>query len=218
MATAKQLAALKKGREARAKKLGRKSPVKKRATRIAKKSAPRPRKKIADKSVIIVTLRNGRKGFVTISDTVDTNVKLAHKMPKNTAFKKAREIFAQFGRKLKTVEVHDAKKFDGTGYAKNPVPPSSKVKLENAAGLYEDFTGHKADHYDEYNIDWPTVALTVGKCDGVLYETVRDGITEHYIHKFKKSARPVLAASHDGKALALIGGKFAFTERGIVDH
>lgn len=217
MATAKQLAALKKGREARAKRLAKK-PIKKRATRVAKKSPVKARKKITEKSVIVITLRNGRKGFVTASDTVDTNINLAHKMPKNTAFKKAREIFAQFGRKLKTVEVHDAKKYDGTGYAKNPVPPSSKIKLQAAAELYEDFTGHKADHYDEYNVEWPHVGLKIGKCDGVLYETVRDGITEHYIHKFKKSARPVLAASHDGKALALIGGNFAFTERGIVDH
>lgn len=55
-------------------------------------------------------------------------------------------------------------------------------------------------------------------CDGILYETVRDGKVEHYVHKFKKGARPVLAAGHDGKSLALIGGKFTFTERGIVDN
>lgn len=65
---------------------------------------------------------------------------------------------------------------------------------------------------------WPDVALNVGLCDGVLYETIRDGITEHYVHKFKKSARPQLIAGHDGKTLGLIGGKFTFTERGIVDN
>ena len=62
------------------------------------------------------------------------------------------------------------------------------------------------------------VGLTIGKCDGILYTTVRDGETEAYIHRFKKSARPTLAASHDGESLSLIGGKFDFTERGIVDR
>lgn len=61
------------------------------------------------------------------------------------------------------------------------------------------------------------VGLKVGHCDGILYTTVRDGKTEKYIHKFKRSSRPLLAASFDGKSLVLIGGSYQFTERGIVD-
>lgn len=60
--------------------------------------------------------------------------------------------------------------------------------------------------------------LTIGECDGVMYSTVRDGVPEKYCHQFKKSARPLLVASHDGAQLALIGGNFTFTERGIVDN
>lgn len=51
-----------------------------------------------------------------------------------------------------------------------------------------------------------------------MYTTVRDGEVEKYIHRFKKSARPILAASHDGKQLVLIGGDFVFTECGITDN
>lgn len=51
-----------------------------------------------------------------------------------------------------------------------------------------------------------------------MYETVRDGKTEHYIHKFKKHARPILGASHDGTQLVLIGGNFTFTDAGITDN
>lgn len=90
--------------------------------------------------------------------------------------------------------------------------------MAKAIDLYQNFTGHNADFYDTMDIDWPDVGLKVGLCDGILYECVRDGKVEHYVHKFKKAARPILASGHDGKSLALIGGKFTFTERGIVDN
>lgn len=100
----------------------------------------------------------------------------------------------------------------------NPVPPSSRSKVAQAAKLYEEFTGHDADWYQNIDVDWPDVALQVGKCDGILYTTIRDGVTEKYIHRFKKSAQPLLVASHNGKLLGLVGGNFQFTERGIVDN
>lgn len=63
----------------------------------------------------------------------------------------------------------------------------------------------------------PDVGLKIGHLDGVLYTTVRDGKTEKYIHKFKRSSRPLLAVSFDGKNLIMLGGAYQFTERGIVD-
>jgi len=97
------------------------------------------------------------------------------------------------------------------------VPPSSRARLNDAAELYEDFSGHNADSIEEHEIDWPREGLKVGKCDGILYSTTRDGELEHYIHRFKKPARPDFGVSHDGSQLLLIGGKFRFTDRGIVD-
>ncbi len=102
--------------------------------------------------------------------------------------------------------------------ASNPVPPSSRAKLTAATKLYEEFSGHDGDFIDTVKAPHFDTGLTVGECDGILYTTIRDGEKESYIHKFKKSARPLLAASHDGASLALIGGNFNFTDRGIVDN
>jgi hypothetical protein len=101
--------------------------------------------------------------------------------------------------------------------APNPVPESKKSRLYEAAERFERFTGHDATYYDEVQVSFPDVAFNVGKIDGIMYETKREGKTEHYCHKFKSSARPVFAVSHDGKQLLAIGGKFRFTDRGIVD-
>lgn len=106
------------------------------------------------------------------------------------------------------------------------VPPSRRVKLRNAHGaefeaaakLYEDFTGHQAEPLANIPAPkMPKVALVVGRCDGVLYSTVRDGKKEKYIHQFKAKDAPILCVSPDGYQILLIGGNFRFTELGIVD-
>lgn len=112
----------------------------------------------------------------------------------------------------------------------NPVPASSRVRaksaltsreraeFDRAAKLYADFTGHDAAPLARVKVpNHPAVALCIGFCDGILYSTVRDGVKEKYIHKFRASDRPVFAVSPDGKQLLLIGGAYTFTERGIVD-
>ena len=98
------------------------------------------------------------------------------------------------------------------------MPLSKTARVNEAADRYERFTGHDAEFVDEVPVNFPDVGFTVGKIDGIMYETVREGKTEHYCHEFKKSARPTFAVSHDGKQLLSIGGKFRFTDRGIVDN
>lgn len=90
--------------------------------------------------------------------------------------------------------------------------------MANARKLYSEFTGHDADTYRKIHVPSPKAALHVGDCDGILYTTVRDGVKEHYIHKFKQTARPAFAVSDDGRQILLIGGNFTFTERGIEDN
>jgi len=107
----------------------------------------------------------------------------------------------------------------------NPVPPSSRAttrsreaRIAEAGKLFEQFTGHDASEVIE--IDMPAVhdvMLNIGEIDGILYTTVRDGVVEKYIHKFRKNCRPLFAVSHDGKQLYMLGGSYDFTERGIVD-
>jgi len=57
----------------------------------------------------------------------------------------------------------------------------------------------------------------MGKCLGIMYETVRDGEREQYIHEFNKTARPLLTVSSDGLQLYLIGGSYSVTDKGIED-
>jgi hypothetical protein len=109
----------------------------------------------------------------------------------------------------------------------NPVPPSSRAgvlrKLSGALGkasdLYERFTGHDAVELGTVKQPVvPEVMVVIGSLDAVQYTTVRDGITEHYIHKFHKKDAPVLCSSPDGSSIWVIGGNYHFTERGIVDQ
>ena len=106
------------------------------------------------------------------------------------------------------------------------VPPSSRARrrprqgdeVTRAADLYERFTGHDAENATRVQVKpLPKVAAVIGPCDGVLYTTVRDGVEERYIHKFRKSDKPLLCVSPNGDQILLVGGRYRFTSAGIVD-
>lgn len=107
--------------------------------------------------------------------------------------------------------------------ATNPVPPSSRhgtleSQRAKAGLLYETFTGHSPG--EEIIIDrpgYPDVMSVIGDIDGIMYTTVRDGVTEKYIHKFKMNSRPLFCVAPDGLTLYMIGGSYEFGDRGIVD-
>ncbi len=111
---------------------------------------------------------------------------------------------------------------------RNPVPPSSRAgmitrriknQIDQAADLYERFSGHDAEEIGKVKIPpLPDVGVAIGTVDGIMYTTVRDGVTEKYIHKFHKRDQPLFVVSPDGKSLFLLGGVYTFTERGIVDR
>lgn len=107
------------------------------------------------------------------------------------------------------------------------VPPSSrshvrrraKSSAQRAALLAERFTGHDAEILADIEVDpLPDAVAVIGECDAVCYTTVRDGRRESYIHEFRSRDKPLLAVSPDGRRLLLIGGRYLFTERGIVDR
>lgn len=107
------------------------------------------------------------------------------------------------------------------------VPPSSRARtrprsqhaeLRKAASLYERFSGHEAEDCGRIKVrPFPKVGVAIGKIDGVMYTTIRDGKTEKYIHKFHRGDEPLFVVSPDGRQIFMIGGRFDFTERGIVD-
>lgn len=106
------------------------------------------------------------------------------------------------------------------------VPPSSRAKsrkrvsahrdVSRAATIFERFTGHEAQEVGYVDVTMPKALAIVGDLDGVLYTTVRDGITERYKHEFAAKDKPMLCVSPDGR-LHVVGGRYRFTERGIVD-
>ena len=63
----------------------------------------------------------------------------------------------------------------------------------------------------------PKVALAIGKVSRLYYVSNRGGRATEYRHDFATGSRPLLAVSHDGKTLMLLGGAYRFTDRGIVD-
>jgi hypothetical protein len=58
------------------------------------------------------------------------------------------------------------------------------------------------------------IALVIGELDGVLYRTELE--PEPYLHRFKKTDRPLLLVSSDGRQIHTIKGSYVFTKRGFV--
>lgn len=97
-------------------------------------------------------------------------------------------------------------------------PSIRDPELQTAAKLLEEFSGHKPTEVLRISEKPMRKGLVIGTLDGVLYTTVRDGKTEAYIHKFRKSSRPLLTARADGQQLGIVGGRFQMTEAGIEDR
>ncbi|MGE0294712.1 MAG: hypothetical protein AB7P97_20365 [Hyphomonadaceae bacterium] len=91
-------------------------------------------------------------------------------------------------------------------------------QIEAAAKLQADFSGHEPGNVDTVRVPDNKVFTPVGKLTGVLYDTIRDGKSEKYIHRFRRKSRPLLATSHDGTELRIVGGRFRVTEAGIEDR
>ncbi len=97
------------------------------------------------------------------------------------------------------------------------VNPESRDERD-AKKLYHDFTGHRVTWKKRVRVPAPRTGLAIGPVLGIMYETVRDGVREQYLHKFRPSSRPHLAISSDGKTALLLGGAWRFTDRGFVDE
>jgi hypothetical protein len=91
-------------------------------------------------------------------------------------------------------------------------------RIHRAAQLYEDFTGEPARHVRQVRTRDHDTVLAVGPAEAVAYNAVRDGKRASFIHEFRKGSRPLLAVSHDGSQLYLLGGAYRFTDRGIEDR
>lgn len=92
-------------------------------------------------------------------------------------------------------------------------------RIAQAARRFQSFTGHKAESATLVPFPpYPVEAFAIGNLVGVIYETIRDGERETYVHRFRKKSRPLLASTFDGSRLVIVGGRYRFTDRGIVDR
>ncbi len=94
---------------------------------------------------------------------------------------------------------------------------SLKKAIGQAVRLYEDFRDKTPKKIGVVQIKLPKAAAVIGYLEAVDYRTTHNGKTELYQHSFEPGSRPLLAVSEDGKQLLLLGGRYQFTEQGIVD-
>lgn len=101
-------------------------------------------------------------------------------------------------------------------YLRNPSPPRAEIAA--ASSLLESFSGKEAQRIIDVKFPKvPRVGLVFGELIEVGYRSRRDG--QLYRHTFRlKKSRPLLAASSDGKSVYIVGGRYAFTDRGIEDR
>lgn len=64
----------------------------------------------------------------------------------------------------------------------------------------------------------PRAAVCIGYLEAVSYRTTHGNKSTLYTHEFASGSRPLFCASADGKQLLLLGGRFRFTKRGVVDR
>ena len=97
-------------------------------------------------------------------------------------------------------------------------PKVSKRALRQAVTLYESFREKKPRRLSVVNVDVPEIVACIGHVEAIDYRTTHGKTLALYRHKFNAGSRPLLCVSADGRQLLLLGGRFKFTERGIVDR
>lgn len=92
------------------------------------------------------------------------------------------------------------------------------MSKEAAQRRFKSFQGRTAKEGEVVKVSMRKAAdaFLVGELQGVIYKALGDG--ETYIHRFKKSARPVLYVSADGSQLYALAGAYRFTDRGFEDR
>lgn len=116
----------------------------------------------------------------------------------------------------KTVRTKTQRARTATAVRTNPSAGAAEVR--QAIARFTGFKGESPARVSRVNVAAPPrVMLTIGDCIGIMYRTSRGGRTDNYLHRFKKSARPTLAVSSDGRTLYLLGGEYRVTDRGIED-
>lgn len=127
-----------------------------------------------------------------------------------------------YGQKLADRSGKRVRIFSGYRARKNPAARAESrreaAEAQAAARRFQAFTGHRATRARRVALPpTPKTGFAIGPVLLIGYSTIRDGKRENYVHRFAPHARPLLASSHDGRSVLMLGGAYTFTDRGIVD-
>ncbi len=100
---------------------------------------------------------------------------------------------------------------------KRAVNPHSR-DMRAAVKLYEDFREKKPRKIKKIPFAIPRVAVDIGYVEFIGYRTTHGRKLTLYKHDFAAGSRPLMCVSPDGRQLLLLGGRYRFTQRGIVDR
>lgn len=93
-----------------------------------------------------------------------------------------------------------------------------KREIRQAVALYESFREKTPRKLNTVTMKVPKVVAVIGHVEGLDYRTTHGKKVTLYHHDFVPGSRPLLCVSANGEQLLLLGGRYKFTERGIVDR
>lgn len=174
--------------------------------------------------------KTGRVLYVRTNSTLATRGRMAKFSSLDRAFEVARGLIEKMP-ELRAYNLHaepcppikknphrsKSVKKNPSGYAR--ARDSMLAEWDRAAEKFETFTGHQATHRTSFKQTPIRAGFALGKLVAVEYEQDRvgDGFSR-YRHDFKKSSRPLLVSSVDGKQMTIVGGRFHVSEQtGIND-
>ncbi len=94
---------------------------------------------------------------------------------------------------------------------------ATKRAIAGAVTLFESFREARPQKIGSVRLKVPKAVAVMGYVEGIDYRTTHQGKLTLYHHDFAPGSRPLLAVASDGQQLLLLGGRYVFTERGIVD-
>ena len=93
-----------------------------------------------------------------------------------------------------------------------------KKELSQAVTLFKSFREKNPVKLAKLRVTLPKVVACMGHVEAIEYRTTHGRKVTLYKHPFAAGSRPLLCVSANGRQLMLLGGRYKWTDRGIVDR
>lgn len=94
---------------------------------------------------------------------------------------------------------------------------STARELRRASGLYRSFRERTPKRAKVIRVRWPKALAVIGHVEFIGYSTSHGGRAKLYRHDFAPGSRPYLCADGKTRRIFILGGRYRFTDLGIVD-